>query len=124
MDQSEERAQRSNDSAHVLLSDSCRSGTTDNTIKRKAAAEFRQLKLATTEETGMGSFTFWRTPEWDARRDARGSTLGHARIHRYVAAKPPASTPGTTASAQVAAGPVAGSDALSTQPVPYANPRS
>lgn len=72
----------------------------------------------------MGSFTFWRTPEWYARRDARGSTLGHARIHRYVAAISPASTPSTAASAQVPSGPVAGSDATSTQSVPYAIPRS
>jgi len=72
----------------------------------------------------MGSFTFWRTPEWYARRDARGNTLGHARIHRYVAAISPASTPTTAASVQVPSGPVAGSDVTPTQPVPYASPRS
>jgi len=31
----------------------------------------------------MSIVTFWRTPEWQARRDARGSTLGHVRIQRY-----------------------------------------
>jgi hypothetical protein len=72
----------------------------------------------------MGSFTFWRTPEWFARRDVRGSSLGHARIQRYGAVTPPASTPNAAVSTQVASSPSAGGIAEPNQQVPYANPRS
>ena len=66
-------------------------------------------QLATTREVLMSGFGFWRTPEWYARRDARGSTLGHARIHRHGVAQqqmPMATAPNSAQGPDV---PVAGS---------------
>ena len=71
----------------------------------------------------MSSFTFWRTPEWYARRDARGSTLGHVRIQRHPSATtlptmPPASQ------AQPALGQEVGASPAPAQQVPQLAPRS
>lgn len=71
----------------------------------------------------MSSFTFWRTPEWYARRDARGSALGHVRIQRHPSLTTlPMKSP--AGQAQPALGQEVGASPEPAQQVPQLAPRS
>lgn len=71
----------------------------------------------------MSIVTFWRTPEWHARRDARGSSLGHVRIQRYPSVTTlPTTSPGSQAQPELGQEVSAGSEPV--QQVPQLASRS
>lgn len=71
----------------------------------------------------MSIVTFWRTPEWHARRDARGGTLGHVRIQRHPSVTTlPMTSPGNQAQPELGQELSAGSEPV--QQVPQLTSRS